>query len=182
MSPYAACLPGRRLGFIAVATALMSGRQDMARMNGFAKSAAFALAAMAAACSGASDEKAQDASVTVDDAYIFAPRATGPTAGFMMLRAGGGDVLLGASSPAADTIEIHTMSMADGVMTMRPIESLNLPAGEAVALEPGGLHLMLFGVDGADLGVAIPVTLDFETAPDLTIDMEVRQRTSGSDR
>lgn len=74
-----------------------------------------------------------------------------------------GDRLIAATSTAVETIELHTHIDDDGVMRMRPVEAIDAPAGETVALEQGGLHLMLFGVD-AELGDLIPVTLTFEAA------------------
>jgi copper(I)-binding protein len=63
----------------------------------------------------------------------------------------------------------------DAMMGMRPIESLELPAGEEVSLEPGGYHIMLFELKApiAD-GDTIPVTLTFEKAGEVTVDAEAR--------
>lgn len=47
------------------------------------------------------------------------------------------------TSPAADAVEIHSMSMQNGMMEMRQLPALALEAGKPVKLEPGGLHLML---------------------------------------
>lgn len=47
-------------------------------------------------------------------------------------------------TPVADTVEIHEMSMANGVMKMRMMETLHLPAGKTIQLAPGGFHFMLF--------------------------------------
>ena len=55
--------------------------------------------------------------------------------------------LIGASSASVRAIEIHTTLMDDGVMRMRRLQSVAVPAGETVRFEPGGRHLMLFGVD-----------------------------------
>ncbi len=53
--------------------------------------------------------------------------------------------LVAASSPAAERVEIHLMKHENGMMTMRAVESLALPAGQEVALE-SGTHLMLVGL------------------------------------
>lgn len=75
-------------------------------------------------------------------------RATAPGqevgAAYMVLQSATDATLTEVSSEAADSIEIHQMSMNKGVMEMRMLETLPLPAGRAVKLEPGGLHLMLF--------------------------------------
>lgn len=65
-------------------------------------------------------------------------------AAYMVLQSATDATLNEVSSPAADSIEIHKMAMKDGVMEMRMMETLPLPAGKAVKLEPGGFHLMLF--------------------------------------
>ncbi|MGH8751651.1 MAG: copper chaperone PCu(A)C, partial [Burkholderiales bacterium] len=51
--------------------------------------------------------------------------------------------LIAASSPLAGNVEIHSMSMNNGVMQMRQLDILDLPGNKTVTLEPGGLHLML---------------------------------------
>ncbi|MCE9622752.1 MAG: copper chaperone PCu(A)C [Actinomycetia bacterium] len=67
-----------------------------------------------------------------------------------------------------------TMAMGDGEMTMRPVEFIDLPAGVAVALEPGGYHIMLLDlVQPLEVGTTIQVTLVFETAGEVTIDVPV---------
>jgi hypothetical protein len=75
-------------------------------------------------------------------------RATAPGqevgAAYMNLKSPVDATLTAVSSAAADSIEIHQMSMNKGVMEMRMMESLPLPAGKMVKLEPGGFHLMLF--------------------------------------
>lgn len=50
------------------------------------------------------------------------------------------------TSPAAEAVEIHTMSMHGGMMEMRQLPALALEAGKPVKLEPGGLHLMLINL------------------------------------
>lgn len=68
-------------------------------------------------------------------------------------------------------------SMPGGdMMQMRPVDRVDIPAGEQVALEPGGYHIMLLDLAAPlEVGDTIEVTLDFETAPDVTLDVEVRE-------
>ena len=54
--------------------------------------------------------------------------------------------LLEVKSPVAESVEIHEMSMNNGVMKMRMLDVLDLPAGKTVKLEPGGFHLMLINL------------------------------------
>jgi len=74
------------------------------------------------------------------------------------------DTLVSASTAVAATAEIHEMTMGSGdVMQMRPIEGgLVIPAGGAVILQPGGKHIMLFGLTQAmPSGTTIDLTLTF---------------------
>ena len=52
--------------------------------------------------------------------------------------------LIAIDSDVADVIEIHSMSMENGVMKMRMLDTLDLIADKPTELSPGGFHLMLF--------------------------------------
>ena len=78
------------------------------------------------------------------------------------------DRLLSISSPVSDRMELHTHLNEDGVMKMRRVDGIALPHDEAIALKPGSFHVMLFETNVA-LGDEVVLTLDFETAEDLTV-------------
>lgn len=84
------------------------------------------------------------AEVTVSNAWA---RASAPGqevgAAYLNLKSDKPAKLIALASPAADSVEIHEMSMKNGVMKMRMLKTLDLPAGKLVKLEPGGFHLML---------------------------------------
>lgn len=85
------------------------------------------------------------------------------------------DRLIAAVSPRAERVEIHEMAMDGDVMRMRRIEALVVPAGEAVTMAPGGMHLMFFGVtEPFTDGEQIPVTLSFERAGEIQALLTVR--------
>jgi copper(I)-binding protein len=85
------------------------------------------------------------------------------------------DRLTGASSPRAPTVEIHEMADVAGVMTMRAVEGVDVPATGQVSLQPGGLHLMFMGVtEPFTAGQTIPVTLNFQNAGVIQTNLEVR--------
>lgn len=87
----------------------------------------------------------------------------------------GPDQLLSASTPVADAAEIHQTTISNGVMQMRQMLEVEIPAGEEVVFEPAGLHVMLVGVhESLEVGDHFDVTLTFVTAGDLTISVEVR--------
>jgi copper(I)-binding protein len=85
------------------------------------------------------------------------------------------DRLLSVSTPDAGRAEIHSMTMKDNVMVMRPVEDgLEIPAGGTVELKPGHFHLMFMDVKKPfRKGDTIPVTLDFEKTGKVEISMPV---------
>jgi len=85
------------------------------------------------------------------------------------------DTLVAASTDAARAVELHEVQNEGGVMKMRPVKSIPVPAGGKVELKPGGYHLMLLDLKH-DLkpGEKIPVTLKFEHGADVAIDAVVR--------
>lgn len=91
----------------------------------------------------------------------------GSGAGFLTIRNAGTtpDRLLSATTPAAGRVELHIHVRDGDVMRMRPVPVIELPPGQAVTLQPGGLHLMLLGLTRPlRLGEAVPLTLTFERA------------------
>jgi copper(I)-binding protein len=132
--------------------------------------------------------------ITVDGAWArTSPMATDRGAVYMVITSPVDDALVGASVPAevAGTVEIHeTVVMTEGTgmgtpadsavdamaMTMRPVDKIDLPAGEAVALEPGGYHIMLLDlVAPLETGTTIEVTLTFESGATTTLDVPVQE-------
>src|ERR1051326_1551640 len=65
---------------------------------------------------------------------------------YLTLEAPSGDRLTGLSTPVAKKAELHSMTMEGGIMKMRPLAGLDLPAGQTVTLKPGGDHIMLVGL------------------------------------
>ena len=104
------------------------------------------------------------ADVAVKDAWV---RGTTPaqkaTGAFMEITSSEAASLLSASSPVAGVVEIHTMKMEDGVMKMRAIPKLDLPAGKGIKLQPGGNHVMLMDLkQQMKKGDVVPITLKIE--------------------
>lgn len=104
------------------------------------------------------------ADVKVDDPWVRGTvKGQMATGAFMAITASEAAALVSASSPVAGVVEIHTMKMEDGVMKMRQIPRLDLPAGKPVALEPGGYHVMLMDLkQPLKAGEMVPITLKLE--------------------
>jgi copper(I)-binding protein len=113
----------------------------------------------------------------VSDAYIRGlPPGQTVTAAFMTLTNGLNQDcrLVGAISPVASSAEIHAHTHQNGTMSMRPVDEVILPKGRSVSFEPGGYHLMLFGLQKSLLdGEGYRVTLLFKGCPKVTVTMPV---------
>lgn len=98
------------------------------------------------------------------DAYAYPPigQSRVGVAYMRLHNAGAQDVTITAAhSKQAEQVEIHDHIHEDGIMRMRRMESLTIPAGQSVALEPGGKHLMLMGMTpDAQPGSALLVYLE----------------------
>ena len=85
------------------------------------------------------------------------------------------DRLIGVSSAAAKTAQVHESYMDNGMMSMRPVEGgLEIPAGGKVELKPGGYHIMLIDlVKPLEVGSKIAVTLKFEKSGEIALEVEI---------
>ena len=100
--------------------------------------------------------------VEVKDAWARATvKGQMASGAFMTLQADHGGKLVGVASPAAGVVQVHQMTMDAGVMKMVEVKGgLNLPAGKAVELKPGGFHIMLMDLKAPlAAGSKLPLTL-----------------------
>lgn len=98
------------------------------------------------------------------------------TGAFMTLTAKDGAKLVGATSPVAGVGQVHEMKMDGGVMKMAEVKGgLELPAGKAVELKPGGYHVMLMDLKEPLMkDSTIPLTLTFKDAKGVESKMELK--------
>lgn len=86
------------------------------------------------------------------------------------------DRLVGARAEGVGAAELHEARQKDGVMMMAPVEAIEIPASGMAQLEPGGLHIMLFGLEAPlQAGDTLPLTLEFERAGDMPVSVPVTQ-------
>jgi copper(I)-binding protein len=116
--------------------------------------------------------------VEIEDAWS---RATAPgstlAAGYMTVRnmSDDRDRLLGGSSPRARKVETHVTLKDGNMMRMREVPGYDLPGRGRVELKPGGAHLMLLDIKPPfKEGEKIPLTLRFEKAGEVKVELEVR--------
>lgn len=118
------------------------------------------------------------ADVVVHDAEAY-ETAEGMKVGaaLMGLHSNIDDKLVGATTPVAAKVEIHSMTDDNGIMKMRKVESLDLPAQQTTKLTASGYHLMLIGLkDPLKAGQEFPIILDFENASDVVAKVKVLSR------
>lgn len=107
----------------------------------------------------------------VEDAWARLPAASGrPAAAYLTLKGGAaGTTLVGVASPAVERAELHEMTNDGGVMRMGAVRAIPVPAGGEVRLAPGGLHIMLFGLQpGQNAGGTLPLILRFADGSSMT--------------
>jgi hypothetical protein len=141
------------------------------------KPAVFFAALLLASCKPASAPP----EVSVEGAWARAtvPGQTGSAAYFTIRNAGGADKLLSVTSPAADA-SLHSTSMDNGVMRMRPVQALDVPAKSAVELKPGGTHVMLMDLKlPLQAGATLELDLKFEQSGERKVTADVRPATAG---
>jgi copper(I)-binding protein len=99
------------------------------------------------------------------------------SAAYMLLRNTGNtsDRLLRVESDVAYSVELHISELQNGVMSMRRVNDLEVPAKGEVILEPGGLHIMLINLN-QDLvqGEDVQLVLEFEKSGEIGIEAEIR--------
>jgi len=134
---------------------------------------------LAGACSSEPGKTAAEASVVAATGAVCRPTPTGRqvTGCYLTLTASRDDTLLSVASPASSLAQIHASSMENNMMVMYEMEAgMPLPAGQAVALAPGGNHIMLLGVrEPLKAGDTVPLTLTFATAGPVEVEVPVGQ-------
>lgn len=140
----------------------------------------FALALMTALTLGgaAHAHSVKKDTVEIIHPHINEPFAGAKTAAAYMAISNEGDAairLIGIETPAAKKASLHTTEHgSDGVARMKPIEAIDIPAGETVNLEPGGLHVMLMGLTAPlKQGDMVPATFLFEQGDPMAVEFMV---------
>lgn len=117
------------------------------------------------------------ADVNVESAYVRAvPPGQMNSAAFMQLKNEGPEdiSLVAAKSQAAKNVELHTHTQDNGVMRMRQVSEISLPAGEAITLQPGGMHIMLIGLtQNLAAGENISLSLEFSDGSQQALEVPV---------
>ena len=142
--------------------------------------AAIACAAVLASVLGAPAraEEVKAGDLVITEAWTRAtPKGAKIGGGYLTIENTGSapDRLIGGSADVAGTVQVHEMSMDNGVMKMRPMDKgLTIDPGKTVKLAPGGYHLMMMDLKSQlKQGDKVPVTLEFEKAGKVTVSLDV---------
>ena len=131
------------------------------------------------AATGAPARDYRAGSLEIADPWSRAtPKGAAVGGGYLKIKNGGTtpDRLTGGSSDVAAKLEVHTMTMDNGVMKMRPVEGgLEIKPGATVELKPGSNHLMFVGLKKPlAAGDHVKATLTFEKAGPVDVELDVK--------
>ena len=119
---------------------------------------------------------ASQAQVTIKNPWV---RSTVPgqsaTGAFMQLTARQDTNLIAVRSPVAGIVEVHEMLVDKGIMKMRSVDKLLLPAGKTVELRSGGYHVMMMDLKRQiKTGDEVPLTIEFESSQGQRVTVDVK--------
>ncbi|MEC9345796.1 MAG: copper chaperone PCu(A)C [Pseudomonadota bacterium] len=124
-------------------------------------------------------------SIAVDHPWARASIGRAPnSAAFLTIENRGDepDALLGVEGTIAGRLELHTHINDGGVMMMRPVDRIEVPAHSTVSLEPGGMHIMLIGLKRKlEDGERVPLVLVFEKAGRVAVELAVEKMGAAMD-
>lgn len=122
--------------------------------------------------------RAESGGISVEGAWVRAiPPVVKNTAGYLEIFNKGAktEQLLAVTTRIAKAVEIHNVFKKDGMMEMRPVKSVPIPAGGSTALNPGGYHLMIIGLRRIPkTGETVELTLKFRRAGTVKVIARVR--------
>ena len=120
---------------------------------------------------------AQTDQVEVKDAWARATPGKAETgAAYLTIQSPVADRLVSISTPVAQKAGLHAMTMDGSVMKMRPLAGIDVPANQPVTLKPGGVHVMLEGLnEPLQAGKSFPLTLTFEKTGQKQVDVAVEK-------
>ncbi|MCU7837726.1 MAG: copper chaperone PCu(A)C [gamma proteobacterium symbiont of Taylorina sp.] len=118
-------------------------------------------------------------SISVSDPYVRAvPPGQTVSASFMQLKNSSDKqhAIVNVKSTISKVVELHTHTHENGMMMMRQVEKMEIPANGETVLQPGGLHIMLIGLHNElTLDQKVSLTLEFEDGSSKTIEAPVRK-------
>ena len=141
------------------------------------KTATLAFAALCLVAGGATAHDYTLKSLSIDHPFARATPPGAKTGGaFFVIENTGNtaDKLIRVATPVAGATELHEMTMDGGVMKMRAMTAIDIPAGGKLELRPGGYHVMMLDLkQPLKAGDKVPLTLTFENAGSILVSVDV---------
>ena len=147
------------------------------RTPGLARAAILAAMALFHAAVPAQEFTSGSMTIVAPWSRALPPNAPNGAAYFRVENSGGEpDRIVSARTDIAESVEIHTHEMDGGMMKMRRVESVKVPAGGEARFKPRGLHLMLFGLkEPLAGGTSYALTVVFEKAGEVDVSVDVKR-------
>lgn len=143
--------------------------------------AAVGLACLLALCGGAA---AEAGGISVSAPWTRPASVGGVGVGYMLVtnNGSGDDVLLGGSSDAAESVEVHETTIDDkGVASMHQLDAVEIKRGQSIELKPAGMHVMFIGLkQPLTEGGVLKAKLKFKNAGDVDVDFAVNAAGPGA--
>lgn len=162
---------------------LLPGKKSMLITGAFVSAALFM--SILAGCQSEQPAETAGAETGVGQGIVIEgawgrPAAVGQMGvGYMQIRnsSSEADTLTAVSSEVARQTELHeSYELEEGMMGMREIEQLAVPAGSTVSLEPGGLHIMLMQLtEELAEGDQVELTLTFTSQGEVPVTLQIRR-------
>lgn len=128
---------------------------------------------------GLSAAASADQSIGVDGAWTRAtPPGAANSATYVTLSNSGSEdrEVVAARTDAAKKVELHTVLEEDGLMKMRQVTGIQVPAGGTVALKPGGYHIMMLGIhEQLREGESVDIEIEFANGETLSFSAPVKK-------
>lgn len=121
--------------------------------------------------------------ITIEGAYVRLLPPSLPNTGAFMVFKNSGDIdiaVINVHSDMAETVEMHAHVHENGIMKMRQVERIEIPAHGATALQPGGFHIMLIGLKKPlELGQVVEINVRFDNGLSEKVKAEVKSVMGG---
>lgn len=148
----------------------------MRAMRSILRNTYLLLCFLAPLSAGGSPAPAQEQTLSIEQPRARINIPGRPAAGYMTIVNSGqsADALVAATTPLAKRVELHTHLMEGGIMKMREVEKVDVPAYGKAVFSSGGDHLMFFGLaEDVQPGGTLPVTLNFQSGKTIDVDFTV---------
>lgn len=131
-----------------------------------------------AACLAAGSNLQAQSQLNWSAGYVNAPiPGQGAIAGYLSITNSGDedDTLIGFSSAVAQMVQLHESSMSEGMMSMKHLPSIVVPAGGSLQMQPGGFHLMIMGVDNEVFEAgSLDIDIQFASGAMITVTLPIK--------